>query len=101
MIFHKSLLKPAATDVSVELVDADNQVGIIVSWAGCRAAQMFPIEGFSRDAARAWFQRWADDNAEVVAHALGKQRRELEEREAERLDERLDPALQREGNLDH
>lgn len=101
MIFHKTLLKPAATDVSAELVDADTQVGIVVSWAGCRAAQMFRLDGFSADAARAWFQQWADEHSDVVAHALGKQRRDLEQREAERLDERLDPALQREGNLEH
>lgn len=101
MIFHKSLLKPAATDVSAELVDADNQVGVVVAWGSCRAAQMFRLDGFSADAARAWFLQWADDHADVVDHALGKLQREREEREAERLDERLDPALQREANLGH
>lgn len=101
MIIHKALLNPAATDVSAELVDADTQVGIIVSWAGCRAAHMFALEGFSTNRALAWFQQWADAHAEVIAHALAKQAREREEREAERLDERLDPALQREANSGH
>jgi hypothetical protein len=128
MIIHKALLKPAATDVSAELMDADTQVGIVVSWAGCRAAQMFPLEGFSKNRALVWFQAWADEHADVIAHALevrekrraaaeaggvtGKYPEPLEpasqpdaalaaQREAERLDERLDPALQREANSGH
>jgi hypothetical protein len=101
MIIDKEKLRPAATRVDAELVDADTQVMVLVEWGTVRHAEMFRLQGFDPGEARHRFQVWADRHAAEIAAALALREQRRAEAEAERLDERLDPALQREANSGH
>lgn len=68
MIFHKDRLIPPAVKVETRLLDADNKVGILVTWwdprggVEIRHSGRWAIDGFSTQRAFEYFQDFADGN---------------------------------------